>query len=72
LDGQTNGKDNRYGNSNLTGNPFIYAFSLILFNKLENEKYHALVTIATGHLSDTKADNLGLVPTHAYAVLGNL
>ncbi|KAF9976702.1 calpain 7 [Actinomortierella ambigua] len=29
----------------------------------------ALVTIATGHLSDEDADRLGLVPTHAYAVL---
>ncbi|CAI2162500.1 1803_t:CDS:10 [Funneliformis geosporum] len=29
----------------------------------------ALVTIATGYLSDAEADSLGLVPTHAYAVL---
>ncbi|KAF9152216.1 calpain 7, partial [Actinomortierella ambigua] len=29
----------------------------------------ALVTIATGHLSEEDADRLGLVPTHAYAVL---
>ncbi|KAF9909090.1 calpain 7 [Lobosporangium transversale] len=29
----------------------------------------ALVTIATGHMSDEEADHLGLVPTHAYAVL---
>ncbi|CAB4384739.1 unnamed protein product [Rhizophagus irregularis] len=31
----------------------------------KNPDQHALITIATGHLSDTK----GLVPTHAYAVL---
>ncbi|KAK3814530.1 MAG: hypothetical protein JOS17DRAFT_722698 [Linnemannia elongata] len=29
----------------------------------------ALVTIATGHMTDEEADRLGLVPTHAYAVL---
>ncbi|KAG0041034.1 calpain 7 [Podila clonocystis] len=29
----------------------------------------ALVTIATGHMPDEDADRLGLVPTHAYAVL---
>lgn len=29
----------------------------------------ALVTIATGHMLDEEADRLGLVPTHAYAVL---
>lgn len=29
----------------------------------------ALVTIATGHMPDEEADRLGLVPTHAYAVL---
>ncbi|KAF9921717.1 calpain 7 [Linnemannia zychae] len=29
----------------------------------------ALVTIATGHMTDDEADRLGLVPTHAYAVL---
>ncbi|KAF8929585.1 calpain 7, partial [Dissophora ornata] len=29
----------------------------------------ALVTIATGHMADEEADRLGLVPTHAYAVL---
>ncbi|KAF9427135.1 calpain 7 [Podila epigama] len=29
----------------------------------------ALITIATGHLPDEEADRLGLVPTHAYAVL---
>lgn len=29
-----------------------------------------LVTIATGDLADDEADSLGLVPTHAYAVIG--
>ncbi|KAG0197155.1 calpain 7 [Mortierella sp. GBA30] len=29
----------------------------------------ALVTIATGNMTDAEADRLGLVPTHAYAVL---
>ncbi len=32
----------------------------------------ALITIATGYLSDAEVDSLGLVSTHAYAVLGNL
>lgn len=30
----------------------------------------ALITIATGELTDADADTLGLVPKHAYAVLG--
>jgi len=38
----------------------------------ESEKKHALITIATGYLSDAEVDSLGLVSTHAYAVLGNL
>ena len=32
LDGQKYGKDNRYGNSNITSNPFVYTFSLIIKN----------------------------------------
>lgn len=28
------------------------------------------MTIATGELSESDADQLGLVPTHAYAVIG--
>ncbi|CAG8529681.1 9745_t:CDS:10 [Funneliformis caledonium] len=37
---------------------------------LDGQRYgDALVTIATGYLSDAEADSLGLVPTHAYAVL---
>ncbi|CAI2183585.1 14445_t:CDS:10 [Funneliformis geosporum] len=36
---------------------------------LDGQRYgDALVTIATGYLSDAEADSLGLVPTHAYAV----
>lgn len=30
---------------------------------------NALLTVATGELSDADADRAGLVPTHAYAVL---
>ncbi|CAG8512546.1 16685_t:CDS:10 [Funneliformis mosseae] len=37
---------------------------------LDGQRYgDALVTIATGYLSDAEADSLGLVPIHAYAVL---
>lgn len=32
-------------------------------------KGDALVTVATGELSDGEAERTGLVPTHAYAVL---
>lgn len=32
-------------------------------------KGDALVTVATGELSDAEAERTGLVPTHAYAVL---
>lgn len=32
-------------------------------------KGDALVTVATGELSDVEAERTGLVPTHAYAVL---
>ncbi|RUP49175.1 hypothetical protein BC936DRAFT_143130 [Jimgerdemannia flammicorona] len=38
---------------------------------LAGQKYgDALITIATGELTDADADAIGLVPTHAYAVLG--
>lgn len=30
---------------------------------------HCLITVATGVMSDAKADRAGLVPTHAYALL---
>ena len=30
---------------------------------------NALLTVATGELSEGKAERAGLVPTHAYAVL---
>ncbi len=30
---------------------------------------NALMTVATGDLSEAQADRAGLVPTHAYAVL---
>ncbi|ORX43693.1 cysteine proteinase [Hesseltinella vesiculosa] len=37
---------------------------------LDGAKYgDALVTIATGHMTDEEADKLGLVPTHAYAII---
>ncbi|RIA96048.1 hypothetical protein C1645_859517 [Glomus cerebriforme] len=44
---------------------FVNIFFFYLDKNPESEKKHALITIATGHLIDTK----GLVPTHAYAVL---
>ena len=66
LDSQPrDGKDNRYRNFNIIVILFTLFFNLD--KDPESEKKHALITIATGHLSDTK----GLVPTHAYAVLGN-
>jgi len=42
-----------------------------LFQMLETNlrNGNALVTIATGELSEIEADRAGLVPTHAYAVL---
>ena len=36
---------------------------------ISNHPGNALITVATGVLSDTQADRAGLVPTHAYAVL---
>ena len=42
-----------------------------VFRKLL-ERFHkgdVLVTMATGEMSDSKADRAGLVPTHAYAML---
>lgn len=36
---------------------------------VSNHSGNALMTVATGELSDTQADRAGLVPTHAYAVL---
>ncbi|KAI8065856.1 hypothetical protein BC940DRAFT_303042 [Gongronella butleri] len=37
---------------------------------LNGAKYgDALITIATGHMTDDEADKMGLVPTHAYAVI---
>lgn len=38
---------------------------LVLYNHAGN----ALMTVATGELSDAEADRAGLVSTHAYAVL---
>jgi calpain-7 len=42
-----------------------------LFDKLLTRLHNGdvLITVATGEMSEAKADRSGLVPTHAYAVL---
>ena len=46
--------------NNFFGLPFI------------NSAGNALLTIATGELSEVQAERTGLVPTHAYAILNVL
>ena len=43
--------------------------SMLVLLRMSIYSGNALMTVATGDLSEAQADRAGLVPTHAYAVL---